>query len=244
MEDVLAHLPIAGITEYSQGRTIYSPACPSNSLYLVISGKVVISQIALDQKEVVLEIIRPEELFGETAFLGDPRHSEQAVALEGVSVMSWSINRVEAMVTKRPRLALALLQIMAQRNADHRRRIESFSRETMDCRLAGILIRFTERLGKLDKNGIVTLMPLTHDLLARCVGTSREIITQHMNRFRKQGYLSYSRHGIVLTGNALKMAFGQNSASRSGATATGTLKRYVADELALPDMQRTQVTGN
>jgi len=47
-------------------------------------------------------------------------------------------------------------------------------------------------------------MPFTHDLLSRYVGTSREIITQYMNRFRKQGYLSYSRQGILLHRDTLQ----------------------------------------
>jgi CRP-like cAMP-binding protein len=48
------------------------------------------------------------------------------------------------------------------------------------------------------------MMPLTHVLLSRYVGTSREIINHYMNRFRKQGYVSYSRRGIVLYGDTLR----------------------------------------
>jgi CRP/FNR family transcriptional regulator, cyclic AMP receptor protein len=48
------------------------------------------------------------------------------------------------------------------------------------------------------------MMPLTHAMLSRYVGTSREIITQYMNRFRKQGYMIYSRTSIVVYPDALK----------------------------------------
>jgi CRP/FNR family transcriptional regulator, cyclic AMP receptor protein len=75
----------------------------------------------------------------------------------------------------------------------------SFSVDTIERRLAGSLIRFSERLGILEDGGFVRIMPFTHELLSRYVGTSREIITQYMNRFRKQGYLTYSRRrGILL----------------------------------------------
>jgi CRP/FNR family transcriptional regulator len=205
VEDVLAHLPIAGTTEYSQGQIVYGPGRLSNSLYLVISGKVLISRIAEEGSEVVLEIVRPDELFGESAFFDVPRRSEQATALEKVTVMTWAISDMENLVTKRPRLALALLQILAQRNAEFSRRIESLSLDTIEQRLARSLIRFSERLGEPEEDGSIKLMPLTHELLSRYVGTSREIITQHMNRFRKQGYVSYSRDGIVLNGDTLKM---------------------------------------
>lgn len=215
IEDVLAHLPIAGTTEYSHGQIIYGPDNISKSLYLVISGKVLISRIAEEGSEVILEIIRPEELFGESAFFDAPRRSEQATALEKVTVMTWAISDMEDMVTKRPRLALALLQILAQRNAEFSRRIESLSLDTIERRLARSLIRFSERLGQQEEDGSVKLMPLTHELLSRYVGTSREIITQYMNRFRKQGYVSYSRHGIVLNGDILKTTLDKLSAGET-----------------------------
>jgi len=236
--DVLADLPTAGITEYSQGQTIYSQASPSHSLHWVIGGKVLISQISPDGIEVVLDIIRHDEFFGELVFLDDPHHAEQAIALEAVTAMSWDIAGVEDMVMKRPRLALALLQAIAQRNSELRRRIESLSCETIDCRLARVLIRFNERLGEPEKDGTVRLMPLTHELLARCVGTSREVVTHHMNRFRKQGYVSYSRNGIVLAGDALKTALDQGFAAPAGATLPGTAKTYSAGASAPSGGQR------
>ena len=52
----------------------------SKSIYLVVTGKVGISQIAENGKEVLLEIVRPDELFGESAFLGVPRLAERATA--------------------------------------------------------------------------------------------------------------------------------------------------------------------
>jgi CRP/FNR family transcriptional regulator, cyclic AMP receptor protein len=202
-EDALAHLPVSNTTEYDKGQTIYGPPHFSKSIYLVVAGKVGISQVADDGSEVLLDIVRPDELFGESAFLGVPP-SERATAIENVKVMAWAVSDMEDLVTKRPRLAVAMLQILAQRNAEFTRRIQSFSNDTIERRLARSLIRFSERLGTPDGNGSVRMMPLTHVLLSRYVGTSREIINHYMNRFRKQGYVSYSRRGIVLYGDTLR----------------------------------------
>ena len=203
-EDVLAYLPISEMKEYRKGQVIYSPDHPSESIYLAVKGKVEISRIAGKGRELLLEIIRPEELFGESAFLGVPYRADRATALEKTSVMAWAISEVEGLVMKRPRLAVALLQVLAQRNVEFTRRIESFSRESIDRRLAGALIRFSERLGTKQEDGSLKMMPFTHDLLSRYVGTSREIITHHMGQFRRQGYLSYSRQGIVLYREAMQ----------------------------------------
>jgi len=202
-EDVLAHLPVSGTTKYGKGATIYGPETGSNSIYLVVGGKVAISQVADDGSEVLLEIVRPDELFGETAFLDRPRRSERAMAIEKVKLMTWAISDMEDLVTKRPRLAVALLQFLANRNAVFTKRIESFATEKVERRLARSLLRFSERLGSLEEDGSVRMTPFTHEMLSRYVGTTREVVTEYMNRFRKQGYLNYSRDGIFLHRDAL-----------------------------------------
>jgi len=204
IEDVLAHLPVSSTTEYGKGQVIYGPDSPSTSIYLVVTGKVEISHMAADGSQVLLEIVRPDELFGESAFLDPSRCSERATAVENAKVMTWAISDMEGLVTKRPRLAVALLQILAQRNAESARRIESFAIDSIEQRLARSLLRFSERLGTLEEDGSERMMPFTHALLSRYVGTSREIVTHYMNRFRKQGYVSYSRDGIYLYRDALK----------------------------------------
>ena len=40
--------------------------------------------------------------------------------------------------------------------------------------------------------------------LGQFVGTTREIVTHYMNQFRRQGYLRYSRTGIILYRDALR----------------------------------------
>ncbi len=172
-----------------------------------------ISQITEGGSEVLLEIVRPAELFGETAFLGLPCLSEQAIALEKVTLMVWPVSYLEDLLTKRPRLAVAMLQILARRNVELTRRIESFSIDTTERRLARALLRFSERLGASEQDGSVRMMPFTHQMLSQYIGTSRELVTQYMCRFRKQGYLSYSRHGILLFRDTLATLLNKNKSA-------------------------------
>jgi len=218
LEDVLAHLPASNTTECSKGHVIYGRDYSSRNLYLLVAGKVGISQIADDGSEVLLEIVRPDELFGESAFLGVSRRNEEAKVIEKATLMAWAISDMEDLVMKRPRLAVALLQVLAQRNAELTRRIESLSVDTIERRLARSLIRFSERLGTPQLDGSIRMMPFTHVLLSRYVGTSREIITQYMNRFRKQGYLSYSRRGMLLHRDTLRAVLDGSSSPRAEAT--------------------------
>jgi CRP/FNR family transcriptional regulator len=201
---VVAHFPASRPKRYRKGQEIYGPRDRSRTIYLVVAGKVGISHIAGDGSQVLLEIVRPNELFGELACLDAPPLSEKATAIEEAKLMTWGISDMEDLVVQRPRLALALLQVLAQRNVELTRRIESFAIDTIERRLARSLIHLAERLGTPEEDGAVKMMPLTHEMLSHYIGTAREVVTLHMNRFRKQGYVDYSRRGMLLHGDALK----------------------------------------
>jgi len=204
LEDPLAHLPCSSIVEYRKGQMIYNQDQPSTSIFLVIDGKVKVSRLADDGHQVVVDIYQADDFFGESALLNLPHRSEQATAMEDTKVMAWSNTEIEDIIMKRPRLAVALLQILVQRTIDFTHRIESFSVDNISHRLARTLIRFSERMGMADEDGTVRMIPFTHEMLSQYVGTSREIVTHYMNQFRKQGYLRYSRKGIVLYHDAFQ----------------------------------------
>ena len=211
LEDPLAHLPCSSIVEYKKGQMIYNQDQPSTSIYLVIDGKVKVCRLADDGHQVVVDIYQPDEFFGESAFLSLPHRAEQATALENTKLMTWTASEIEDIVQKRPKLAIALLQILVQRTLDFGHRIESFSVDNIARRLARSLIRFSERLGTPEDDGSVRMVPFTHELLSQYVGTSREIVTHYMNQFRRQGYLRYSRKGIILYKDAFKEWLRQNA---------------------------------
>jgi len=201
--DLLSYLPVSSTEEYRKGATIYGPDRPSGNIYLAVEGTVKLSHITEGGHEVLLDIICPDELFGLASFLAVPLRSEQATAMGPVHLMVWPVATIEDLVTKRPPLAVALLQIMAKRNVDFAHRIESFSVDTVERRLARTLLHLSERLGKPDGNGSVRLMPLTHETLSRLIGTSREVVTQYMNALRRRGCVHYSRRETILYPDAL-----------------------------------------
>ena len=61
--------------------------------------------------------------------------------------MVWSVREIEEVIAKRPRLGVALLQVLSQRIIDTALRLESFSVDSISRRLARSLIRFAERQG-------------------------------------------------------------------------------------------------
>lgn len=211
LEDPLAHLTLSRIVEYKKGQVIYDQDQPCDNLFLIIEGRIKVVLLSANGQQVVLDVYQPEDFFGESALLHLPRRCEVATALERTKVMVWSAGEIEDMITKRPRLSTALLQILVQRNIGLSHRIESFGVDDIAHRLVRSLIRLSERQGIVEDDGSVRMTSLTHELLSQYVGTSREVITHYMNQFRLQGYLKYSRKEIVLTRGAFSSWFSQNT---------------------------------
>ncbi len=211
LEDPLVHLPCGRISEYRKNQTVYSQDERPQNLCLVIDGRVKVSRLTPEGRQVVVDIYQPDEFFGEAAFVAGSHPAEVAVALEPLKVMAWGVAEIEDIVTRRPKLGIALLQLLVQRTLDLGTRIESFSVDTIPRRLARSLLRLSDRLGQQADDGSIRMIPLTHEFLSQYVGTSREIITHHMNEFRRQGYLRYSRKGILVDRLAWQEWLNQNS---------------------------------
>jgi CRP/FNR family cyclic AMP-dependent transcriptional regulator len=202
--DPLPDLPSSSVVEFDRGQVIYSKEQPSTKLYLVTDGTVKIFRLAHGGRPVCLDIYQRDSFFGESAFLGIQRNGEQATALENTKLMSWTPAQIEEITNQSPRLAVALLKMVVQRNSDLSERIESFAVEDVPRRLARCLIRFGDRLGTRQADDCVLIMPLTHQLLAYYLGTTRELVSRFMGQFRRDGYVQYSRRSITVYHDALR----------------------------------------
>jgi len=200
--ELLGQMPYGSVTGFVKGQVIYDRQRPSAAVYMVMAGRVRVSRWPVDGRQVLVDVYRAGDLFGEVALIGALSESEQAVAMEDTHLMSWSPADIDAAVLRKPSLGMALLRAFLERGADLERRLESLAVDNIQRRLARSLLRFGERLGVDGQDGAqdgkLVMAPLTHALLSRYVGTSREIVTHYMSQFRRQGLVRYSRTGIVV----------------------------------------------
>jgi CRP-like cAMP-binding protein len=114
--------------------------------------------------------------------------------------MSWPADTVRELIQKNPKLGVALTQLLANRCRDLAERVATLSADSTARRLAKALFEVSFRMGQPDPEAREArrLPPLSHKLLAQYIGTRREAVTHCMNRFRREGLVSYSRRGLVV----------------------------------------------
>ena len=195
--EALSSIPGSETVHFARGQQIYGPEHPSTDVYRVTEGRVKVTRLSGERVTVLVDIYFAGDLFGESALLNLPRNGEQAVALGPVKAVKWSADLLSETLAFQPRFAVALIGVVAARCAAFKDRMESLSAEDTMHRLARALIHFGSR-APVHRNGDATLEPLTHEMLAQYVGTSREIISHHMSTLRRHAYISYSRKGILV----------------------------------------------
>jgi CRP-like cAMP-binding protein len=195
-EDPLMYLPRKRIEEYAKGRAIYDMDHPSTGLYVISLGRVKIANTAGDGCETVGRIVQAEGIFGESCLIGCSDRNETAIALDNVTLMTWSCGEIEQQVEREPRLGIALSQYLVRQCLELQDRLESMATQSTPNRIALVLLQLAADLGTTMPEGATRVASLTHQTIAEFVGTSREMVTWQMNRLRRLGLIGYSRKHI------------------------------------------------
>jgi CRP/FNR family cyclic AMP-dependent transcriptional regulator len=204
VEDALMYLPRKAVTDFNRGDTIFDEVNPSKALHLVVQGRVKVTIPMEDGTHTVVDIFNTDDFFGESALLGSHPVPERAVALDSVTLMSWTRDEIEDQIDREPRLGIALMQMLVKRGLEYEERLQSFALDKTPERIVRALLRFAGHLGVPAEDGSMRIPPLTHQVISEYVGTSREIVTFQMNQLRQSGFLRYSRRGIQVYADALR----------------------------------------
>ena len=203
-DDPLDILPRRKPLEFLKDETIYTAQDRADSFFLVVDGAVKLGRISPSGRETILDFCPRDSFFGESSLLGSAYRDQTAVAFEDCQIMEWTTSDLHQIMCRAPELGPSLLRVVARKLYEADRRIESFAVDHISQRLIKALLRLADTFGAPLDASTIHIMPVTHELLGRYVGTSREIITQHMNHLRNKGLLLYSRAGIEFDPAALR----------------------------------------
>src|SRR2546430_1992717 len=100
-QEVLAHLAeMVQLLEVRRRQVVYLPGDPGGSVYFVNGGRVKISKVTRDGKELTLAYRGPGEIFGELVLIDGGPREEMAEAMEDALVTELERGEVERIVQK------------------------------------------------------------------------------------------------------------------------------------------------
>jgi CRP/FNR family transcriptional regulator len=181
---------------FSRGDLLYGLGLPADEIFYLLEGRVMISLFSQHGSAVILDCRESGEIVGELTLLGITRRKTEARA----------VYRTQALVVKTKRFLSAieakhhqqiLLQYMGLEVLKTLELIETFALDHVEHRLAKRLLFSVQKARVACPLGICTLN-FSHEELAQMVGTSRQVVTQIMEKFRRAGLLEYARRRIMV----------------------------------------------
>ncbi len=168
----------------------------SDSLYVIVSGKVKVYVSDKDGKEAMLNIQGPGEYFGELALIDASPRSASVMTLEESHLIVVSRAAFQRCISEHPTIAVELIGLLAQR-------IRTLTENVKNLALLDVYGRVAHTLLKMasDQDGqLVIEQRLTHQDIAHMVGASREMVSRIMKDLSSGGYIQVKNRKIIIPG--------------------------------------------
>jgi CRP/FNR family transcriptional regulator len=124
--------------QYPAGSVVFLEGEPGDNFYLIRSGMMRIAK-TIEDTRIILGVLRPGNVFGETVVASGKSRSCSAIAHEDCTVMSINFKQLEAMATSNAPLAYHLISSLAARVWYSFREMELFNTEKNRDRIIGFL---------------------------------------------------------------------------------------------------------
>jgi CRP/FNR family cyclic AMP-dependent transcriptional regulator len=184
---------IATTRSYAKHAIIVSEGDETDSLYVLLSGRVKVFVSDADGKEVTLNQLGPGEYFGEVTLDGGPR-SASVMALEETRCAVAKRGELLALVERQPEFALHMVRKLARRVRALTENVRSLALMDVYGRVARLLLELAEE----SDGRLVIHEALTHKDIASRVGASREMISRIFSDLSDGGYVRKENGRLVI----------------------------------------------
>lgn len=183
---------------FRKGQALFHQGATSDAVIILLSGRVKVSTIAGDGKEIVLAFRGPGDLLGELSAIDREPRSATVEAIEAVEALAIAASDFRSFLLANPDLALLLLQMLSRRLRDaDRKRVEYGAYDTVG-RVSARLVELAERYGEPAARGLRIGLPLSQEELAGWTGASREAVSKALQTLRKVGWVITERRRITI----------------------------------------------
>jgi len=178
----------------SRNTTIMSSGDATDSLYIVLSGRLKVMMSDSDGKEVILSILGPGEFFGEMGLIDDEPRSASVVSIEPCELLFIAKRDFKKCLAENFEMAMAVMRGLVRRLREADRKIGSLALLDVYGRVARLLLDMAETV---DGEKIVTKRLPKQDI-AKMIGASREMVSRVMKDLQTGGYIEMRGSNIVL----------------------------------------------
>lgn len=183
---------------FKKGEAVYIPQDFADRIFFITEGRVKISVMNEEGKEVTKAILGRGEVFGELAVLGEQRRHDYATALEDTQTCVVTLDELHGLMRDRSEINLFFMKMFGGRQLEMERRLESLVFRDSRSRIVEFLVNLARSKGQPVGYEWVVRKPVTHQEIANLTATSRQTVTTTLNDLRYKKLLTFNRSRLLI----------------------------------------------
>lgn len=191
---------IVGFKKAFKAEMIYFADEHISRIFLLKQGMIKICETDKNGNEIIKEIIKKGDLFGQMSLDENQETSSQeyAQALTDVSICSFKMSDFEHILERNPSIAIGYTKFMGLKIKRIENRFNNVVFKDVRSRLAQFIRDWAESDGKQEENKFIIKNYLTQNDLAKLVCSTRQTVTTILNDMEKEGLINYDRKEIIV----------------------------------------------
>ncbi len=196
--ELVAALQVAGRVHLSRGEFFFHQGEPAEHFYVVVEGRVRLSQIDPDGHQVIIRFMGPSDAIGIIVALSNTTYPLSAEVVADCFALSWNYDATVLLMEEFPRLALNGLRLIAGRFRELQKRYRELSTERVERRIARAVLRLASQSGRRTDHGVLLDLPLSRQDLGEMTGTTLYTVSRILSSWEQMNLIETGRERILI----------------------------------------------
>lgn len=196
--------------EVSQEAFLFHEGDPATHFMVIATGRVRLTQLTEQGRQVVLGFLEPGEGVGILAALPHTEYPLSAQAAESATLWCWDSASLQRLMEQYPIIAYHTLRMIAGRFVELQTRYRELSTERVERRIARALLRLLHRTGRPDDSGVLIDMALSRQDLADMTGTTLYTVSRTLSRWEQQAIIETGREWVRVRSSEALVAIAED----------------------------------
>lgn len=182
------------LQEYKKGETIYEKGKQSNFFYLVRRGVVKAHRMDSQGKELITELYKQDDFFGNPASDPQSAYEDYATAMENSQLYAVSREEFHKLLANNPKITLQLIEVLNHNLSELKQQLMDMAYGSVRKKTANTILLFAERIEKHPLKSI----RISRADLAGVAGMAPESLIRTLSEFKKEGLIEIEGRNIKL----------------------------------------------
>lgn len=184
---------------YLKNTVIINEGDETGSLYIVMEGSANALSINSNGKQIILNVFRPGDYFGEMSFIDAEPRSAAVITREKSKITIIKKKVFDQIIADNPKIMLNIMKGLVGKIRRATKQIEDLVFSDVYSRIAGLLIELKNQEDLVSEK-------LTNTEIAFRVGSSREMVSRIITELKNGGYIE-KKNGYITIKKTLPYHF-------------------------------------